>query len=716
MKQILQRQGRVSVEEVPTPAVLPGFVLVRTVASLVSAGTERAAAEAGQKSLVQKAMERPRLVGQVLERVAADGLATTIEAVRNRLNEPLQLGYSAAGIVIRAGTEASMFNTGDLVACAGAGYANHAEVLCVPRNLCVPVPPGVPAEDAAFGTVGAIALHGVRLARLDVGSTVAIIGLGLLGQLAAQIASAAGCRVVGIDLQPDRVDLARRLGADAATTPENAGDMTASMTGGVGVDAVLICADTSGNQPIELAGVLARDRATVVAVGSVGMSVPRSTFYAKELTLLVSRSYGPGRYDAEYEIEGHDYPVGYVRWTENRNLAAFLDLVGRGRVRVGPLITHRFPIDSAAAAYEVINGLNKEPSLGVLLTYPGHPELTQSIDRQPLAAAAPRAKGEQPRIGVLGSGTFAKAVLLPALKSAGARMAGVIGRQGVNAKVCADRFGFDYFGTDESRIFADQNVDVVVVATRHDRHASQVLAAAAAGKDVFVEKPLCLTPLELEDIRRTFSVPGAPRLMVGFNRRFAPLAVQFKEFVRESGQPLMVNYRVNAGTVPPDHWVHDPKEGGGRIIGEACHFVDFIGWLVDADPVTVTAQSLGNDPADDGVLIIMTYAGGSVGTISYVSTGDPAQGKERIEAHGGGRSAVLDDFRQLELCSNNRCRTVRHRFGQDKGHRDECAAFIRAIARGEPSPIPLEQILTTTRVMFLVLESARSRASVAVHE
>jgi predicted dehydrogenase/NADPH:quinone reductase-like Zn-dependent oxidoreductase len=719
MKQVLQREGRSSVEDVPVPALQSGFVLVRTRASLVSAGTERAVSHAAQKSLVQKAIERPELVRQVLRRVAAEGLSNTIEAVRGRMDEPVPVGYSAAGTVIRTGAGVSMFNAGDLVACAGAGYANHAEVLCVPRNLCAAVPDGVTAEDASFSTVGAIALHGFRLARLDVGSSVAVIGLGLVGQMVAQIATACGCRVLGVDLQPYRVDLARKLGADLATTPEHAPEMALSLTAGVGVDAVLITADTSSNDPIELAGTLARDRATVVAVGAVGLKVPRPTYYNKELKLLVSRSYGPGRYDPEYEIEGRDYPIGYVRWTENRNLGAFLDLIARERVRVAPLVTHRFPITSALEAYDVINAEAGAPFLGVLLTYPDAPDLAQAIQRTPAASSSvAAAKGERPRIGVLGTGNFAKSVLLPALKAAGVRMAGIVGRQGLSAKACAERFGFDYFGTDEARIFADPNIEAVVIATRHDRHAPQALAAAEAGKDVFVEKPLCLTPQELDQIERVFSRPGAPRLMVGFNRRFAPLARQLKAFFADVSQPIMINYRVNAGSVPADHWTRDPKEGGGRIIGEVCHFVDFIGWLVDAAPLTVTARSLRDDTtaADENVAIVITYADGSLGTITYVATGDPAQGKERIEAHGGGRSAVLDDFRRLELCRNKRCHTVRHRFGQDKGHRDECAAFVQAVARGEPSPIPLGQIVATTRATFLALESARSGATMAVQE
>lgn len=717
MKQILQREGKVTVEDVPAPAVPAGFVLVQTEVSLLSAGTERAAAQAAQKSLITRVIERPDRIRQVVDRIAAEGLSATIEGVRGRLAEPIALGYSASGRVMEAAGDVRGFKPGDRVACAGAGFANHAEIIAVPKNLCVPVPDGIAAEEAAFATVGAIALHGVRLAHVEVGETVAVIGLGLLGQLTAQIVAAAGARVVGVDLLADRMNLARTLGTDIVAAPGDALHLVNAMTGGTGADAVLITADTASNDPVELAGTIARDRSVVVAVGAVGLEVPRATYYTKELSLLVSRSYGPGRYDDEYEIEGRDYPIGYVRWTENRNLSAFLDLVARARVRVTPLITHRFPIESAIAAYDVISGTTGEPFLGVVVQYDGQPDGTRTLraTRGTVALPPRTAKETMPRLGVLGTGNFAKGVLLPAFKAAGAALGGVIARQGLNAKVCADRFGFDYFGTDESAVFGDPSIDAVAIATRHHLHAAQVLAAAAAAKDVFVEKPLCLTLAEMNEIARAFEGPGAPRLMVGFNRRFAPLSAPLKAHFADAAHPLMIDYRINAGAVPLSHWTQDPQQGGGRIIGEVCHFVDYCGWLVGASPATVMARpaaSVGG--AGDNLVIVITYVDGSVATVRYIAAGDPSQGKERIEVHGGGRSAVLDDFKDFETFRNGKRTSARHRFGQDKGHRNECAAFVNALVRGEPSPIPLHEILDSTRVTFLVVDSARSGAVLTV--
>lgn len=710
MKQVVQstKTGQTRIEDVPMPALPDGFVLVQTRASLVSAGTERMITQFSQKNLAQKAMARPDLVRQVLERVKRDGLLTTIDKVRGRLDEPMPLGYSAAGTVIASGRGAEEFQSGDRVACAGAGFANHAEIICVPRNLCVAMPPGVEFEEGVFATMGAIAMHGVRLANVQFGSRVAVIGLGLLGQLTVQMLNAAGCRVLGVDLIRDRVDLASQLGAESATSPETAESAAADLSSGAGVDAVLITADAKGNETVEMAGVIARDRAIVVAVGAVEMNIPRRTYFAKELQFVISRSYGPGRYDASYEMEGRDYPIGYVRWTERRNLASFLELVARGSVRVKPLITHRFVVESAPLAYDLITGKTGERFLGVVLTYPGESSQDRAVPVRPLASA-PSAR--QVRVGVLGAGDFARSTLLPALEqAAGVEMVGIASQQGLSARTSANRFGFAYCATDERRILDDSDINTVFIITRHNLHARQTLAARAAGKHVFVEKPLCLTEDELRNIEQAFQAPDGPRLMVGYNRRFAPLAISLRDFFAGVREPLAVNYRVNAGFIPLQHWVHDPLVGGGRIIGEVCHFIDFLGWLMGSAPEKVSARALPDNGKyrGDNMMIVLTYLNGGVATITYVASGDRSFGKERVEVHGGGRSAILDDFRRLELGRNGR-RTVRHlRLRQDKGHLGECRAFVEAILKGQPSPIGLADLVATTRTTLHAVESART--------
>jgi predicted dehydrogenase/threonine dehydrogenase-like Zn-dependent dehydrogenase len=710
VKQLLQssRSGQISVTDLPVPALPPGFLLVQTAASVLSPGTERMVLQFAEMSLARKALARPDLVRLVLEKVRRDGFMATFDAVGSRLDQPVSLGYAAAGVVLEAGEGVSELERNGRVACAGAGFANHAEVICVPKNLCVSIPPAVGFEEAAFTTIGAIALHGVRLAEPTLGSAIVVIGLGLLGQLAVQLAKASGCRVLGIDLAADRVQLARELGADVAVARLGAEEAAARFTAGAGADAVLITADGDTNDPIELAGEVARDRAIVVAVGAVGLSIPRRVYYAKELRFVVSRSYGPGRYDSSYELEGRDYPISYVRWTEHRNLAAFLDLVSTGAVKIAPLISHRFSLDSAPAAYDLIAGRTKERSLGVVLTYPGDPDLSTSV---PIAVASKGAAAPGGlHLGVLGAGAFAGSTLLPAFKSVeNVHMVGIASRQGVTATHLAKRFAFSYCTTDERRIVGDPNVNVVVVATRHDLHASQVLAARAMGKHVFVEKPLCLNEAELQRIERAFADPDSPLLMVGFNRRFAPLAIRLKEFFGDVSDPLAVHYRINAGSLPPEHWVRDLAVGGGRIVGEGCHFIDLAGWLVRQRPCLVASHQLPDSAGpSDNMVITLAYPNGAVGTIAFLASGDRALGKERIEVHGGGRSAVLEDFRRLELYRGGRRSVERQLLRQDKGHRAECAAFVKAVRDGGPAPIPLADLAATTRASFLAVESARA--------
>ena len=721
MKQVLQnlRSGATMVVEVPAPTPQAGEVLVRTAASLLSAGTERMLVEFAGKSLIGKARSRPDLMRQVLDKARREGLVTTIEAAMNRLNQPLALGYSSAGTVVALGEGVQGLRIGQRVACAGGGYAVHAEMAAVPTNLIAPLPENVDFEAAAFATLGAIAMHGFRLTEVQLGEHVAVIGLGLLGLLAAGIAAAAGCQVLGIDLDPQRVALAGQMGAQGVLRTQ-AIEAALSFSRGRGCDAVLICADTGSTDPVELAGTIARDRARVVAVGAVGLNLPRKVYYEKELTFLNSRSYGPGRYDPMYEEGGVDYPIGYVRWTEGRNLEAVIDLMESGRLDIQPLISHRFPIEQAPEAYTLITGQRQEPFLGVLLTYTQiQPETIQPLDLTSLPpiplSTQVITRPERVSLGVLGAGNFATAVLLPALKDIpNLELEGIASASGASAQHAASRYGFRYASGDENQLLADSKINTVAILTRHHLHAQQTLAALAAGKHVFCEKPLALNETELGEIQHAIEslsqTGAAPLLMVGFNRRFAPLARQLADFLKDRTEPLVAHYRVNAGYLPLNHWTQDPNQGGGRIIGEACHFIDFLTFLCGQPPVSVTAHGLpdGGRYREDNVVLNFSFPDGSLGTVSYLANGDKAFPKERVEVFCGGQVAVLDDYRWLETTANGRRNTLRSRLRQDKGHHHEWLTFVQAILADGPPPIPYEQIFGVMRASYAAVQSLRS--------
>ncbi|MGA6983320.1 MAG: bi-domain-containing oxidoreductase [Candidatus Sulfotelmatobacter sp.] len=711
MKQILQdaRTAEITVVEVPAPKLLAGCVLVRTAVSLVSAGTERASSEFAGKNLLQKARMRPDLVREVLNKVSRDGVLATISSVRSRLEQPSALGYSSAGTVIAVGEGVVDINPGDRVACAGAGHAVHAEFACIPRLLLARIPSQkVSFEEASFTTLGAVTLHGIRNAEIKLGDVVAVIGLGLLGQLTVQILKAAGCRVLGMDISAERVDLASRLGADAvATSPSHFQDLCLQHSAGHGADAVLITAQSAGNDPLNLAGAVARNRAIVVAVGTVGMDIPRRTFYDKELDFRVSRSYGPGRYDAAYEQKGIDYPIGYVRWTETRNMEAFLHLLADRKLNLGALITHRFPVARAQAAYELITGRTDENCLGVLISYPENADAASFLE---IISPIRRADSHNSiRIGLLGAGSFATSTMLPVLRRLPAvEFASVACASGSHARHAAQKFGFESCTTDEQEIFDDPSVSTVVVATRHHLHAAQVMCALQAGKHVFCEKPLCLNQTELDEIVSTYdSLSEPPLLMVGFNRRFSPLALRMKSFLQPAGEPLAAHYRVNAGWLPADHWLNDPFQGGGRILGEVCHFVDFLCFLTGSRPVEVGTRSLPNPGrySNDNVVSSLQFADGSQGTITYLANGDKSYSKERVEVFGGGRIAVLEDFRRLELVHHGRKQVFKSLLRQDKGHRAEWKAFAKAIRTGGNSPTPLPEVVNTMMATFALEQS-----------
>lgn len=722
MKQVLQqaRTGEILVEEVPAPQLLPGCVLVRVAASVVSAGTERASSEFARKNLLQKARSRPDLVREVIGKVQRDGIFSAIQAVRSRLDQPQSPGYSSAGTVIAVGEGITDLQPGDRVACAGAGFAVHAEIACVPRLLVARIPARDPIagdevsfDEAAFATLGAVALHGIRTADVKLGDLVAVIGLGLLGQLTVQLLKAAGCRVLGVDINASRVDLAHHLGADAVATSVSAfRDICLETSHAAGVDSVLITAETPSSDPVNLAGAVARDRATVVAVGTVGMDIERKTYYEKELDFRVSRSYGPGRYDSAYEQKGRDYPIGYMRWTETRNMDAFLQFLAEKKVKVGPLITHRFPIERAGSAYDLITGKSREPFLGVVIQYSGTCDDSRTLT---LVRSAVVAGQSQPvtaiSVGLLGAGVFAAGTLIPALKaSADTNLIAVCSATGSHAQHAARKFGFRYCTTDDSQLIHDPAINTVVIATRHHLHAPQVLSALAAGKHVFCEKPLCLTEGELRSIVRAYlgiRLADRPALMVGFNRRFAPMTARMKSFLAPISEPLALHYRINAGYLPPDHWVNDREQGGGRILGEVCHFVDLLMFLAASPIVEVEARALSNTArySGDNALVSLRFANGSQGTISYLANGDRSYSKERIEVFGGGAAVMLDDFRCLELARGGSKQVIHSRWRQDKGHRSEWSAFAGIVLKKSEAPIRFEDLVCSTLATLRISDS-----------
>lgn len=718
MKQLLQnmKTGKTTIEEIPVPNPRPGQALVCVAASLVSAGTERMLVEFAEKSLVGKARSRPDLVKQVLDRMRREGVLLTLGAAFNRLDQPMPLGYSSAGTIIALGDKMDGFKVGQRVACAGGGYAVHAEYNLVPRALLTPLPDTVDFESAAFTTLGAIALHGFRLAAPQIGENVAIIGMGLLGLLMGQIAAAAGCRVLGIDVNPQRIALAGSLGLQAVVRDQAAASAQ-SFTANRGFDKILICADTPSNDPVELAALIARDRANVVATGAVGLTFPRKIYYEKELSFINSRSYGPGRYDPAYEEDGKDYPLGFVRWTEGRNFEAIVDLMATGKLKIAPMISHRFPIDQAPQAYEIITGKKKEPFLGVVLTY--HQDVSGvPVSRVTFPLEPGRAFGNPDivTLGIIGAGLFANATLLPALKKVtGVELFGIASAGGLHARHAAKKYGFAYATANDDEILNDPEINTVAILTRHDQHAGLLVRALEAGKHVFVEKPLAVNAEQLELVtqaltanREALTANRQPLIAVGFNRRFAPLAVELSKFLADHADPLYMHYRINAGYIPLNHWTQDPDLGGGRIIGEGCHFVDFLTFLAGAVPLSVAATGLPDNGRyrADNVTLTFSFPDGSVGVLDYLANGDKSFPKERLEVFTGGRIAILDDFRSLELVRDGHRSLLKK--NQDKGWKNEWLAFASAIQTGAQPPIPYEQLIGVTKATFAAMQSLQS--------
>ena len=714
MKQILQniRSGKLSVGDVPDPTMSAPGVLVATEYSVISAGTEKLMMDFAGKSLIGKAKARPDQVRKVLDKIKRDGLKATLQTVFTQLDQPMPLGYSASGVVLATTADISHVKVGDRVACAGSP---HCEVMFVRKNLVVPIPRNVDSESAAFTTMGSIALQGVRVAELVMGEKVAIVGLGVLGLIAGQLARAAGCRVLGTDLNPQRQELARKLGFDWVCGPEDISQIVGEMTGNVGVDAVIVTAGAKSNAPIEMSAEIARKKGRISMVGAVTMNLPRRPFYYKELQLRLSCSYGPGRYDAQYEEKGIDYPQAYVPWTEQRNMSCVLDMMDQNKLDIKPLITHQFPIEQGEDAYNLIGGGTGEPFLGVVLTYPQRPKF-ESIPAVKSASTALKTAGKDKiGVGVIGAGNFANLMLFPALKDI--PEFGAIALADLNgsaAEYAKGKYGFDYATSDHEKMLADDRIDIIFITTRHDAHAPLIIAGLEANKHVMVEKPLCLNEDELRQIIDVADKHPDRLVMLGFNRRFAPMTVELKK--RFAGKsPFCMNYICNAGFSPKDSWTQDPQVGGGRIIGEACHFIDWMIHMAGSAPTQVYAQSIGRETGtalrQDNVMISLQFEDGSIGTVSYLACGDKSYTKEYVKVFGSGCVGIIEDFRKGSFISGGQTQSLK---ASGKGHLQQWQALARAITRGEPAPIPFEDTVCSTWTTFKVIDSLNCNQAVEI--
>ena len=713
MKQVLQnlKDGSTEVADVPCPRVGAGQLLIRTTRTLVSAGTERMLVDFGKASFIDKARQQPDKVRMVLDKVRTDGLMPTIEAVRNKLDQPLPMGYCNVGEVVEVGAGVSGYAVGDRVASNG----KHAEVVAVSVNLCAKVPDAVDDEAAAFTVLGAIALQGIRLVQPTLGETVVVTGLGLIGLVTVQLLKAQGCRVLGLDFDADKLALARRFGAEVVDLKSGADPVATAMdyTRGRGVDAVIITASTKSNEPVHQAAQMSRKRGRIVLVGVVGLELSRADFFEKELSFQVSCSYGPGRYDPNYEDKGQDYPLGFVRWTEQRNFEAVLDTMAEGRLAIAPLVSHRFDIAQAPDAYAVVGG--SEPSLGILLKFANttprgtapvqSAELARTLALSAQAGTVAGAAASAARVSVIGAGNYAGAVLIPAFKAAGARLMRLASAGGASSVHLGRKFGFAEATTDTAALLADPNVDAVVVSTRHDTHADYVLRTLAAGKHVFVEKPLALTLDDLARIEIAARARPDLRVMVGFNRRFAPQVVKIKQLLAGTPGAKVFVMTVNAGAIPAQHWTQDAVVGGGRLVGEGCHFIDLLRFLAGAAIETFQVTRM-DAATPDTASLTLRFADGSMGTVLYLANGSKAFPKERLEVFASGRVLQLDNFRRLTGFGWPGF-TKMNLWRQDKGQRACAEAFVRALRSGGEAPIAMDELLEVGRVSIQIEAALR---------
>jgi len=714
MKQLIQnfKSGDLYIDDLPVPSVSEGFVLVANKFSLISAGTERSTVSTAQASILGKAKKRPDLVKQVLQNYKKEGLKATIEKVQTKLDSLKALGYSSAGVVLSSMDSENRFKPGDLVACAGQDYASHAEVVSVPQNLVAKIPEGVALEDASYTTLGAIALQGVRQADPTLGENICVIGLGLLGQITCQILKANGCNVFGIDVSTPMVELTNETDTASAMVRSDPNLMAGcdNFTNGHGFDKVIITAAGPTNDPIELSGQISAKKGVVVMVGAVKMDIPRDPdYYRKEIELRMSCSYGPSRYDVNYEGMGQDLPMGYVRWTEQRNMEAFLKLIARGSVKLKHLTTHTFMIEKAVEAYDLVLGKNKEPFVGILIQYDVSEDSRKGIVQ---VKSGPKS---HLNMGFIGAGSFAQSYLIPAAQSLGS-LDTVVTRNGMNAKNVAHKFGFNNASSDPRSVIGSDEINVAFIATQHDTHASFTIQALEKGKAVFVEKPLAMNMEELEAVNQAYQQLKEPSLMVGYNRRFADVSLKAKETFSGIGEPLVMNFRVNAGFIPKDHWTQTAA-GGGRIIGEICHFVDLMQFITGADPVRVFAECIDTSSTtlknDDNIGIVIKFSDGSVGNLVYTANGDKSLSKERFEISGGNVVFLIDDFRKGILYRDNR-ETVLKNSG--KGHRQEVEAFLKVAKDGGEMPISFRSLYLTSLTTIKIIDALASGLPQDVHK
>lgn len=704
MKQVIQnfKTGELYVDEVPIPSISKGMVLVENKFSLISAGTERGTVSVGKANLIGKAKKRPDLVAQVLQNIKKEGLKTTFDKVKTKLDSLKALGYSTSGVVQASMDTNGVFKPGDRVACAGQDYASHAEVVSVPKNLMAKIPDNVSFEEASFTTLGAIAMQGVRQADPTLGENVCVIGLGLLGQITCQLLNANGCNVFGIDFSDKLVKISKENGAMQAMLRKDENLITAidNFTNGHGFDSVIITAAAPTNDPIELSAEISKKKGKVVVVGAVKMDVPRDPhFYRKELELKLSCSYGPGRYDVNYEEEGNDYPYAYVRWTEQRNMESFLKLLSKGTIDMKPLITHVFGITEAEKAYDLVLGKAKEPHIGILLKYDNNKNKVKTlfeVDSSPLSEI---------NVGFIGAGSFAQSYLVPNVKSNKGSLDTVVTTRGITAKNVAQKFGFNKASSDPSDVYKNSEINTIFIATPHNSHAKYVIDGIESGKHIFVEKPLAMNYQELDKVKEAYE-KGNSKLMVGFNRRFSPIVKEIKKRFEGANEPKIINMRINAGFIPKDHWTQLENVGGGRIVGEMCHFIDLMQYFTEAKPISVFADCMNTTNTlikpDDNISVVVKFDDGSVGNLIYVANGDKSLPKEYIEVFCAGNVGIINDFRNGVFHRNNKVEKLKF---SGKGHKQEVNAFMNALLSKNDSPISFESIYNTTLVTFKIQDS-----------